>query len=154
MKPKKVLTVAVLVLGISVAYYSMNAAPVTSDQTYSYHGGTAWHSNYTEAKQIAQEKNKPMLLYFWATWCTYCEDYDQKVYTDEDVRNQLEDYVLVGVNMDRNDEVTERLKREYDANYPPQHVILTPDGETVTEINGYAKKETFLRILKNAKREV
>jgi thiol:disulfide interchange protein len=152
MTPRKVLTLLFLASLLGIGYLSMNAAPLLSDQSYSYHGGTKWHTNVTEAQQIAERQDKPMLIYFWTTWCTYCEDYNQKVYSDAAVRDDLDEFVLVAVNLDDGSPSATRLQQRYDATYPPQHVAVTPDGETLVEINGYAKKEAFRQYLERARR--
>ncbi|WP_458185591.1 thioredoxin family protein [Haladaptatus sp. NG-WS-4] len=152
MTPRKALTLLFLVALLGIGYSSMNAAPVLSDDSYSYHGGTQWHTNFSEARQVAQEQDKPLLVYFWTTWCTYCEDYNQKVYSDPAVRNHLDEFVLVAVNLDDNSQSAARLKQRYNANYPPQHVAVTPQGEQLVKINGYAKKDAFITYLEKAQR--
>jgi thioredoxin-related protein len=39
------------------------------------------------------------------------------------------------------------MQQEYNVNYPPQHVVVTPDGEVLVRINGYAGTEDFLSYL-------
>ncbi|WP_458210490.1 thioredoxin family protein [Haladaptatus sp. NG-SE-30] len=152
MSPRKVLTLLFLAALLGIGYHSMNAAPVLSDQSYSYHGGTQWHTNFSDAREVAAEQNKPILVYFWTTWCTYCEDYNQKVYSDPTVRDKLDEFVLVAVNLDNSSPEATRLKQQYNANYPPQHVAVTPQGERLVKINGYAKKEAFIKYLERAQR--
>nr|WP_081460914.1 thioredoxin family protein [Haladaptatus paucihalophilus] len=130
----------------------MNAAPVLSDQSYSYHGETKWHTNFSSARAVAVNQDKPILVYFWTTWCTYCEDYNQNVYSDPAVRAHLDDFVLVAVNLDNNSPEASRLKQQYGATYPPQHVAITQQGQQLAKINGYAKKKAFIDYLERAQR--
>jgi thiol:disulfide interchange protein len=146
-----VLTLLFLVGILSVGYVSMDAAPVLSDEEYSYHGGTEWRTNFSEAQSIAASEDKPILVYFWATWCTYCEEYNEKVYPDPAVRSQLDDFVLVAVNVDNDAASAARLQQEYDVNYPPQHVAITPDGEVLLKMPGYASTDAFVANLQTAK---
>lgn len=150
MTPRKVLTVAFFVLVLGIGYYSMTAAPVLSDQSYSYHGGTKWHTDYDQATRQAAEEGKPVLVYFWTTWCTYCEDYNEKVYPDPAVRDRLDDFVLVAVNLDDDSPTASRLKQRYDAQYPPQHVAVTVNGTRLGRINGYTDKSGFVSFLERA----
>jgi len=151
MTPRKALTVVFFVLVLGIGYYSMSAAPVLSDQNYSYHGGTEWHTDYERAAQIAADEDKPVLVYFWTTWCTYCEDYNQQVYPDPTVQSHLDEFVLVAVNLDADGESTARLKQRYGAKYPPQHVAVTADGTQLSRINGYADREDFVAFLERAR---
>ncbi|MFW5918075.1 MAG: thioredoxin family protein [Haloferacaceae archaeon] len=148
--PRKILTIAVLVAAVGIGYYSMNSASVLSDDNYSYHGETKWQTDVDEATELAVEEERPVLVYFWTTWCTYCEDYNQNAYQDSAVMERLDEFVLLAVNLEEDKPGTNELQREYDANYPPQHVAITPDGEVLTEINGYAEPDAFRGYLDDA----
>ncbi|WP_170977254.1 thioredoxin family protein [Halorussus salinisoli] len=151
MNPRKSMTLVFLILLLGIGYVSMDAAPVLSDEEYSYHGDTAWRTNFSDARQVAAEQDKPVVVYFWTTWCTYCEDYNRKVYPDPDVQSHLDDFVKVAVNLDSDAPEASQLKRQYNADYPPQHVIVTPDGEELVRISGYADRDSFIQYLETAK---
>ncbi|AZH26373.1 thioredoxin family protein [Haloplanus aerogenes] len=131
----------------------MNAAPTLSDENYSYHGDTRWQTNVSAAEATAAAEDKPIIVYFWTTWCTYCEDYNREVYADPAVQSELDDFVKVAVNLDSDAPAGNRLQRKYNVDYPPQHVIIRPDGEVLVRINGYAGKSDFLSYLDAAKSE-
>ena len=153
MKPRKALTIAFFVFLLGIGYLSMHSAPVLSDDNYSYHGETQWRTDFSEAEQLASEQDRPIVVYFWTTWCTYCDDYNKYVYSDAEVQAELDDFVKVAVNLDSDEPSASRLQRTYNANYPPQHVIVTPDGEVLVRINGYAETSDFLSYLEAGKRE-
>jgi thiol:disulfide interchange protein len=150
MRPRKVLTLFFLVSLLGVGYYSMQAAPVLSDQEYSYHGETAWRTDVSEAREAAAAQDRPMLVYFWTTWCTYCEKYNNNVYSSPTVQNRLDEFVLLAVNLDDDSPEASRLKQRYNADYPPQHVAVKPDGTQLVKVPGYAPKDDFLAYLEQA----
>ena len=154
MNARKVLTVVFFVAALGIGYTSMNTAPVLSDESYSYHGDTAWHTDYEKAQSIAEEEDKPMLVYFWTTWCTYCEDYNQNVYSKPAVQDRLDDFVLVAVNLDADDPQASRLSSQYNADYPPQLVATDPQGDRLVKINGYVERQQFLSNLDEAERRM
>lgn len=147
--PQKLLTVVVLVAALGFGYYSMNAAPVLSDQDTTYQGGIEWHENPDEAMRIAQEENKPVLVYYWTTWCTYCEEYDRNHYQDEEIRDALDEYVLLAINIDEPGPGAD-LAAEHEATYPPQHVVMSPEGEEIRRLGGYVEEDRFLEELRAA----
>jgi thiol:disulfide interchange protein len=147
------MTLAFFVVLLSIGYFSMNAAPALSDENYSYHGETRWQTNMSAAQATAAAEDRPIVVYFWTTWCTYCEDYNREVYADPAVQSELDDFVKVAVNLDSDEPSASRLQRTYNVNYPPQHVIVTPDGEVLVRINGYAETSDFLSYLEAGKRE-
>jgi thiol:disulfide interchange protein len=153
MKPRKAMTLAFFVVLLSIGYFSMNAAPALSDENYSYHGDTRWQTNMSAAQATAAAEDKPIVVYFWTTWCTYCEDYNREVYADPAVQSELDDFVKVAVNLDSDEPSASRLQRTYNVNYPPQHVIVTPDGEVLVRISGYAETSDFLSYLETGKQE-
>jgi len=153
MKPRKAMTLAFFVVLLSIGYFSMNAAPTLSDENYSYHGDTRWQTNVSAAESTAAAEDKPVIVYFWTTWCTYCEDYNREVYSDPAVQSELDDFVKVAVNLDSDAPEASRVQRKYNVNYPPQHVIIRPDGEVLVRINGYAGTSDFLSYLEAAKSE-
>ncbi|WP_336133908.1 thioredoxin family protein [Natronomonas amylolytica] len=153
MNPRKLFTITLLILALGIGYYSMNSAPVLSDENYSYHGDTAWQTDVNESLDTAAEEEKPVLVYFWTTWCTYCEDYNNNAYTDQQIIDRLDEFVLLAVNLDDGSPAAKELQQEYNANYPPQHVAITPDGEVLVEINGYAETDAFATYLDEARAE-
>jgi len=148
MTPRKILTVFFFALVLALGYYSMNAAPVISDHSYTYQGGIEWHEDPDEAYEIAQEEDRPVLVYYWTTWCTYCDEYDSDHYRDDEIRDALDEYVLLAVNLDEPGPAS-GLVEEHEANYPPQHVVTTPYGDEVTRIGGYADEDTLLNELRH-----
>jgi len=148
--PRKATTLAFFALVLGIGYLSMHTAPVLSDERYSYHGETEWRTNFSDAQQVAAERDKPIVLYYWTTWCTYCEDYNQEAYSDPAVKSALDEFVLVAVNLDSDAPEASRLQQRYNVNYPPHHVIVTPEGEELTRIAGYASTQDFLAYLERA----
>jgi|Deesub1362A_J573_1020465.scaffolds.fasta_scaffold00943_5 thioredoxin-related protein len=148
MKPKKIITISVVVVLLLFVYYSMNAAPLISDEKYTYISGLRWYNTFEEGQRVALEQNKPIFIYFWAIWCTYCEKLHTEVYPNPEINRILkEDYVLVAVDLDTNKKDAAR----FGATYPPKLVFITPDGEIITEIGGYVPAESLLPVLQNVK---
>ncbi|SEF98594.1 thioredoxin family protein [Halobellus limi] len=151
MNPRKAMTIAFFAALLGIGYVSMNAAPVLSGEGYSYHGETRWQTDYADAVETAAAEDEPVVIYFWTTWCTYCEDYNQNHYSDPAVRSELDEFTKVAVNLDSDAEADARLQQRYNVNYPPQHVVVTPEGDVLTRIPGYAPPEDFLAYLETAR---
>lgn len=153
MDSRKVVTIVFFILILGVGYYSMNAAPVQSDHQFTYQGGVEWYENPDDAAATASAENKPILVYYWTTWCTYCDDYDEDHYRDPEVRDLMDDYVLLAINLD-DPGPGEPLANAHNANYPPQHVIMTPDGEPIEEIGGFVEQERFVEVLEQSREDL
>jgi thioredoxin-related protein len=144
MKPKKTITLAVMAVVVLFVYYSINAAPLVSDEEYTYIAGLSWYKTYDEGAKVAGEQGKPMLVYFWAIWCKFCEKLHTEVYPDPEVSKYLrEDFVLVAVDLDENREDAQR----FGVQYPPHLIFFSSKGEIITRIPGFVPKEGLLPVL-------
>lgn len=145
MTPRKAITIAVLVVVVLFVYYSINAAPLVSDEKYTYISNLKWYKTYDEGLEVARETGKPIFLYFWAIWCKFCEKLHTEVYPDPEVQRYLrEEFVLVAVDLDENREDAQR----FGVQFPPHLLFLSPEGEVITRIPGFVSKDVLLSVLR------
>jgi len=148
MKPKKGITILALVVVVSFAYCSMNAAPLISDEKYTYISGMMWYKKYDEGQAVAAEQDKPVMVYFWAIWCKFCRTLHEDVYPDAEISKILgEDFVLVAVDLDENKTDAQR----FGVQYPPYLIFLDSQGKVLRADPGFMSKEQLLAVLKQVK---
>lgn len=139
---KKILISLTTVGALFFVFYSATSSPVISDQRYTYLGGMEFYNSYEEGLKVAQKEDKPIFMYFWAIWCSYCKKYQTEVFPSPEVNRTLEEnFVLVAVDLDSNKKDASR----FNVQYPPHIIYLTPQGEIIGRIGGYTDKEDFLR---------
>lgn len=147
MKTKKTLSITALLIVAFFIFYAVNSTPVISDQNYTYISNLVWYNRYEDGAKVASELNKPMFVYFWTIWCTYCEKMHKEVYDDPTVNKILkEDWVLIAVDMDVNKEDTNK----FGVSAPPHEIFLLPNGDIITRIPGYVPRDQFLSIILSA----
>ncbi len=146
MRTKKLLSIIVLVLIISVAYGTYNISLSDfrlSDKNSSYLGGLTWSRNLTTSFEIAQKENKPIAIYFWAVWCQYCAKFQSDTLGNPEVKKVLEnDYVLVAMDLD----IDRDVANTYRVTAPPAVVFLDPKGNELDRISGAVDANYFLPI--------
>ena len=148
MHPKKTITIVSAVAILLFMYYSTDVSPVVSDETYTYIAGLNWYNDYEEGQRVALEQDKPMLVYFWATWCEFCEKMETEVYPDPRVNKILkEDFVLVAIDLDINKEDA----GAFSVWVPPAEKFVTPQGEIIDSVGGYLPEDSFLSVLQQVK---
>ncbi len=106
-----------------------------------------WINSYEEGLKVAQEKNKPILLYFWAVWCSFCAKMDKEVLSDgEIIKLMTESFVPVLLDVDNEDNF--KYFNDYKVVGTPTFVILNPKGELLRGTVGYKTKEEFMTFLR------
>jgi thioredoxin-related protein len=150
-------SIHVLVLIIVFAYFSYTTALsnfTLSDKNNSYLGGIKFHraaAGLDEGFQIAQQENKPVMIYFWAIWCQYCAGFQTKTLGNPDVKKILEnDYVLVAMDLDIDREVSQ----QYGVSYPPYLVFMDPKGNVLERVPGAVGPDYLLPIITQVREKV
>ena len=144
MNPKTLITVGALLAIGAFAVLSAKTTPVVSDKEHTYVGDLVWLNSYEAGLEKAKQENKPVLLYFWATWCKFCRKLNTEVFPDPEVNSLLrERFVLVAINIDQNREITQK----YGVQYPPAEIFVDADGRVIAKVMGYTPKENFLRYI-------
>jgi thiol:disulfide interchange protein DsbD len=70
--------------------------------------GFAWVPDETAALAVAKREGRPVILDFWAEWCTACKELDRIAWADPGVREEASRFVAVKVDTDRYPQVAEK----------------------------------------------
>ena len=99
----------------------------------------------------AKAANKPVLLDFFATWCTDCVRMEKTTFVDSQVTGMLGDrFMALQVDVtDPNNPDTKAIKQRYKVFGPPAFIFLDGQGEVRTELNfyGYKSPDEFIAVL-------
>jgi len=92
-----------------------------------------WLHSLDEALAIARSDNKPVMIDFYADWCSPCKKMDCETYTDEDLGSFINGkFVPLKVDVDRSS-----LGRDYNIEYLPTIIFLAPDGTEIGQSKEY-----------------
>ncbi len=154
MKTKKLMSILVLILILAFAYVSYSTALSKfklSDPNYSYLGGITFHRSLDNGLQIAQQENKPVMMYFWAIWCQYCAKFQTDTLGNPQVKKILEeDYVLVAMDLD----VDRDVSNNYGVSYPPYLIFMDPKGNVLQRVPGAVDANYLLPVVTQVKNQV
>jgi len=113
-----------------------------SDTVYS--ASVRWHG-YNDGMALAKEQKKKVFLYFWATWCPYCEKMEKETLSKKEVTAILnKEFIPIKVNSDAD----QRLATQYFVRGLPTTWFLTETGEKISNLPGYVAPDLFVPILR------
>jgi thiol:disulfide interchange protein DsbD len=126
--------------------------------------GVLWGMSFDQARELAAQTKKPILIDFTGVNCTNCRLMERTVFPRPEVVSLLKQFVTVQlytdfVQIDRltPDQRAERaelnqvqlLKLAQEATNP-FYVVLSPDGQVLGRNGGYIELPRFVEFLKNA----
>jgi thiol:disulfide interchange protein DsbD len=115
-----------------------------------------WLTNEAAALAHARVHNKPIVMDFTAEWCLPCREFDVNVFARPEVAALLEDFVLVKIDVTREDEddTLPELKQRYGVATLPAVRLLDPAGAVVGRVDHLVGWEDFRKALLAAQESV
>ena len=95
-----------------------------------------WNYSLKAAHKIAIEQDKPLLIVFGASWCTFCHKLERETLGDKRITALVErNFIPVHLDFDRDAKIAKILEVER----LPCTVILSPQADLLVKHEGYAK---------------
>ncbi len=89
-------------------------------------------TNLTDLQQDlnkASTQHKPVLLDFYADWCVSCKEMAKYTFTDNNVQNLMQQFVLLRADMTANNKEDQALAQHFNVIGPPVIIFFTADGK-------------------------
>lgn len=150
MKKKKAKILAGIFAGaLVIAAFAANIAsatrhPATGAVVESKAGASIkWFNSVEPAFAEAKETGKPIMIDFYATWCVPCKMLDASTYRNTDVVNESADWVMVRIDVEKNQE----LAAQYRVESVPTIVLLSSDGNEKERKVGFVDANAMKRAM-------
>lgn len=108
------------------------ASSTSSDNDEIVRGELDFVADYDTGLRIAAERGQPLLLFFTAPWCRYCDELAEESFTESQVVSISERFVCVLVDADRQPEVC----KLYGVTKFPTVQFLSPQGVPLNRVVG------------------
>jgi thioredoxin 1 len=101
------------------------------------------HGTLNAALAESRKTGKPVLVDFWAEWCGPCQEMRQTTWKDKRVRQAVNDYVFVELNVDQE----EKLASQYGVEAIPHVAVLDSQGHVLKANDGFMSADELLEWL-------
>jgi len=100
--------------------------------------------NLSNAKVLAAQQHKPIVLQFGATWCGWCRKMESQTFIDKRVEAEAANFLWVKIDIDAKPD----LAAAYHVRGVPHSVVIDAKGRTLAEHVGFMAVDDFLAFLK------
>jgi len=140
----KALGVALVVLGIVYASGSASARS-TAGST-----GLSWiHQDEMGALARARAEGKPVIIDFWADWCTSCRELDRVAWSDPRVQEAAGRFVALKMDGSQESDAFQRVFEKYAVVGMPTVIFIDSHGrELPARVTGATSAEEMLKWLR------
>jgi thiol:disulfide interchange protein DsbD len=103
-------------------------------------------SDFDRARDLAADRGLPQLVYFTASWCSFCREMEASAFYDRDVVNLADRFICTLVDGDRETS----LKRRFKVAGFPTILLSSREQEPVTALVGVQSAEELVAALRSA----
>ncbi|MDD5066335.1 MAG: cytochrome c biogenesis protein CcdA [bacterium] len=107
--------------------------------------------NDLEAFRLARSENKPVLMDFYADWCSECREMDAETFSRPDVQALLKDYITIRIDLTRQNSPARKISEKYRVLSLPTIILFDPAGNETKRLFGYYAPDNFVQDLKKIK---
>ena len=115
--------------------YGMTGNSLGEMEAYLPPSKSGWIEKFNEAVDLAKRTNKPIFINFTGVTCTNCRWMEKNMFTRKDVKNELNNFVLVELYTDKQskeDEDNQALQQKLTGTVTlPVYVSVSPEGKVI-----------------------
>jgi thiol:disulfide interchange protein DsbD len=110
-----------------------------------------WKKFSIENYEASLNNNERMVVDFYADWCIPCKELDALTFSDKRVLKEFERFTVYKVDMTKNNETNESLRKRFDVIGMPTVLIIDSKGNEIKRLTGFVNADEFLSYINNVK---
>jgi thioredoxin:protein disulfide reductase len=107
-----------------------------------------WRHDEAAAVASARAEKRPLLVDFTATWCVPCQEFRVKTFAAPEVVHELRRFVLVEIDVTKDDDEADRAKARHGAGTLPAVVLYDSSGKRVKLLGEFMSPQRLLPLLR------
>jgi thiol:disulfide interchange protein DsbD len=107
-----------------------------------------WKKFSIENYEASIKNSERMVIDFYADWCIPCKELDALTFSDKNVLDEFERFTVYKVDMTKNDDTNEQLRKRFDVIGMPTVLIIDSKGKEIKRITGFVNADEFLSYIK------
>ncbi len=108
-----------------------------------------WKKFSIQSYEASLNNSERMVIDFYADWCIPCKELDALTFSDKRVIEQFEQFTVYKVDMTKNDETNEQLRKKFDVIGMPTVLVINSKGNEVKRLTGFVNADEFLNYVKD-----
>ncbi|HEX9252231.1 MAG TPA: protein-disulfide reductase DsbD [Ignavibacteriaceae bacterium] len=110
-----------------------------------------WKKFSIENYEASLSNNERMVIDFYADWCIPCKELDALTFSDPRVLKEFDSFTNYKVDMTKNNETNEQLRKRFNVVGMPTVLIIDSEGKEIKRITGFVNADEFLTYIENIK---
>jgi thiol:disulfide interchange protein DsbD len=110
-----------------------------------------WKTFSIDNYEASLKNNERMVIDFYADWCIPCKELDALTFSDQRVLNEFERFTVYKVDMTKNDDTNEQLRKRFNVIGMPTVLIIDSKGNEIKRLTGFVNADEFLSFVKDVK---
>ncbi|MEO8232699.1 MAG: protein-disulfide reductase DsbD [Ignavibacteriota bacterium] len=108
-----------------------------------------WKKFSIENYEASLKNNERMVIDFYADWCIPCKELDALTFSDKLVLKEFDRFTVYKVDMTKNDDTNEQLRKRFNIIGMPTVIIIDSKGNEIKRLTGFVNADEFLSFIKN-----
>jgi thiol:disulfide interchange protein DsbD len=145
-----ILLIALAIFILRPYWTTIPSSKVAQETTAVKHINVTSMAELDQALSHARQQHKPVMVDFYADWCTSCLVLEKTVFKKPEITDLLKQFVVIRVDITQNTPANEEIQSHYGVYAPPIFVFFNKAGkiQPQLQIMGEESEGKFLETFK------